>query len=702
MDQGDVTTFQAIAGLISASVENLRIGVLTEMDRLKTEFFANVSHEFRTPITLTLGPLEQILAGRHGEVPPAVGDQLRMMWRNQERLLGLINQILDLAKLEAGNMRLSAAPMPDMNRFVEERAGHFRTSAERRGIELRLSLDPRVREADLVVDHEKLDRLLFNLLSNALKFTKTGTIEVATELHQGALRLTVADTGIGIKENQLPYIFDRFRQADGGEAREYAGTGIGLALVKEIAALHGGDVKAYSQYGKGSSFQVSIPVGKAHLNPASIVEFRDDAPAWSGSSRIVEVQEGATGAEGADHINQAAEWAFDPARPTIVYAEDNPDLRVYVRDLLAGRYNVFVAVDGRDGLEKAGRYRPDLILSDVMMPQMSGREFLRAVRADPALGAIPVLFLTARAGAAARTEGLEAGADDYLAKPFDEGELLARVRNLLHARAQERRLVELNQQLAAASRHKSEFLANMSHELRTPLNAIIGFSEVLLEQMFGELNDKQLDYLQDIFSSGHHLLSLINDILDLSKVEAGQMEVEAGRFALGEVLEHGLTMVRERASHHGIALSLDVDPRIDVVEADERKVKQVVFNLLSNAVKFTPDRGQVEVTARLVDETVQVAVRDTGVGIAAEDQARIFAEFQQAGHASTLRQEGTGLGLALAKRFVELHGGRIWVESRVGSGSTFTFALPTRAVGAHRAAAEEPPWQGAVSDASGP
>jgi signal transduction histidine kinase/DNA-binding response OmpR family regulator len=238
-------------------------------------------------------------------------------------------------------------------------------------------------------------------------------------------------------------------------------------------------------------------------------------------------------------------------------------------------------------------------------------------------------------------------------------------------------LERLYQQLTAANQHKSDFLASMSHELRTPLNAIIGFSEVLTERMFGELNERQDEYLHDILSSGRHLLSLINDILDLSKVEAGRMDLELGQFSLREALENGLTMIRERAGNHGIALGLDVDPAVDVVEADERKVKQVVFNLLSNAVKFTPDGGQVDVSTRIVDGVLTLAVRDTGIGIAPEEQALVFEEFRQVGVASSQKHEGTGLGLALCKRFVELHGGRIWVESEPGVGSTFSFTLPS-------------------------
>jgi signal transduction histidine kinase/DNA-binding response OmpR family regulator len=228
--------------------------------------------------------------------------------------------------------------------------------------------------------------------------------------------------------------------------------------------------------------------------------------------------------------------------------------------------------------------------------------------------------------------------------------------------------------LEAASRHKSDFLANMSHELRTPLNAIIGFSEVLLDQMFGPVNAKQADYLGDILGSGRHLLSLINDILDLSKIEAGKMELEITTFALTGLLEDGLTMVRERAALHGIALSLDVGPGLELIRADERRVKQVVFNLLSNAVKFTPDGGSVAVRARRVDDDVEVAVADTGIGIVPAEQARIFDEFHQIG-----QHEGTGLGLALVRNLVEHHGGSIRVESEPGAGSTFTFTLPLRA-----------------------
>jgi signal transduction histidine kinase len=239
-----------------------------------------------------------------------------------------------------------------------------------------------------------------------------------------------------------------------------------------------------------------------------------------------------------------------------------------------------------------------------------------------------------------------------------------------------REIADKSAQLEAASRHKSEFLANMSHELRTPLNAIIGFSEVLNERMFGELNPKQAEYLKDIHASGTHLLSLINDILDLSKVEAGRMELELSDFDLPSAIDNALTLVRERASRREIRLGSTIDERLGMIGGDERKVKQVLLNLLSNALKFTPEGGRIEVGAVPRDGAVELSVRDTGVGIAPEDQEAVFEEFRQVG-ASAAKQEGTGLGLALCRKFVELHGGKIWVTSQLGAGSTFTFTLPT-------------------------
>ena len=251
------------------------------------------------------------------------------------------------------------------------------------------------------------------------------------------------------------------------------------------------------------------------------------------------------------------------------------------------------------------------------------------------------------------------------------------VRLFTELQASNREIADKSRQLEVASQHKSEFLANMSHELRTPLNAVIGFSEVLTERMFGELNEKQDEYVRDIYASGTHLLSLINDILDLSKVEAGRMELELADFHFPQAIDDALVLVRERALRRGITLEQSIDPRLGDIRGDERKIKQVLLNLLSNAIKFTPEGGRIDVRTALNEALVEVSVTDTGVGIAPKDLEAVFEEFRQVGTAEK-KAEGTGLGLALARKFIELHGGRIRVQSQVGVGSTFTFTLPVR------------------------
>ena len=307
-------------------------------------------------------------------------------------------------------------------------------------------------------------------------------------------------------------------------------------------------------------------------------------------------------------------------------------------------------------------------------PQSSAAEWAAAVGMTRSRLAVPVLLVGAAIGVI-RVERIEPGGfterQVALVESFAAQAAIAIENVRLFNEIQ-----ETSRQLAAASRHKSEFLANMSHELRTPLNAIIGFSDVLEQRLFGALNERQADYTRDIGSSGRHLLDLVNEILDLSKVEAGRMELEPSEFALAETIRGALGFVRERAAGHRIELDALLPADLGTLVADERKVRQVLLNLLSNAVKFTPDGGRVAVRALRAAREVQVSVQDTGIGIAPEDQPRVFEEFRQVGMTSDRSREGTGLGLTLAKRFIELHGGRIWIDSEVGKGTTFTFAIP--------------------------
>jgi signal transduction histidine kinase len=350
--------------------------------------------------------------------------------------------------------------------------------------------------------------------------------------------------------------------------------------------------------------------------------------------------------------------------------------RVFVEEPLSAAYAPLKAALWRTALLLVG-----FLALAVVTSVLLARRLVRPIETIQAAAA--------KIGSGALDERIEISSRDELGALAEEfNRMAARLQEsyaALERKVQERtrdlgealvQLDEKSRELEAASRHKSEFLANMSHELRTPLNAILGFSQVLRERMFGELNAKQEEYLEDILSSGNHLLSLINDVLDLSKVEAGQVELAVAPFSLREALERGVVMVRERASENGVRLGLEIAPDVDVVAADERRVRQVVFNLLSNAVKFTPSGGRVDVAAARLDGEIHVSVADTGPGIAPEDRERIFEEFQQT-DAGARQREGTGLGLALSKRLVDLHGGRIWVESELGAGSRFVFTLPS-------------------------
>lgn len=420
---------------------------LKELDRLKEDFFANVSHEFRTPITLTLAPLEAALKGRYGDFGEELRGQFGIMIRNQQRLLGLINQILDISKVNAGAATLKAARIPDFNAFVLERLESFRPAAEARKIAVKHSFDPLVSGMEIYIDREKFDKILLNLLSNALKFTKEGSIEASTEIQGERLVLKVADTGMGIRESELPHVFDRFRQAEGSSTKDFAGTGLGLALVREFARLHGGDVTVSSRYGHGTAFEVTIPVGKAHLPPNAVVDFVEEESSTSAPLALAEQQPVDEAKANCEELNAEVERLRDPEKATIVIAEDNPELRYFLRDMLMDAYNVFVGANGAEGLELVKKHRPDLILSDVMMPVMNGVDFCKKVREEPTLRPIPFVMLTARSMASSKLEGLEEGADDYLTKPFSESELLARVKNLISLRRQQ---VKLERELEAA------------------------------------------------------------------------------------------------------------------------------------------------------------------------------------------------------------------------------------------------------------
>jgi len=368
----------------------------------------------------------------------------------------------------------------------------------------------------------------------------------------------------------------------------------------------------------------------------------------------------------------------------VLVVDDEESVRIILqRFLKEAGYDVVTAADGQEALDKVSELKVRVVLSDVKMPGMSGIEVLRKLTAD--YPDICVIMATAVVDTQTAVEAMKLGAYDYVTKPFNRDDLVIRVRKAIEKFELEGKLEERTAELElamrsaeAANQAKSSFLAGMSHELRTPLTAILGLSEVLQDEYFGKLNKKQKEYLDDIRTSGQHLLSLINDILDLAKIEAGKTELELGPVVVKELLENSLIMIKEKAAKHRIKLEFDLAPEIEglKIQADERKLKQIVFNLLSNATKFTPDDGRIQLGARCEDGKLMVTVTDTGIGISPENHEKVFDEFYQVSSGLKDKTAGTGLGLPLTRRLVEMHGGEIWCESEgEGKGSRFAFTI---------------------------
>lgn len=483
-----------IANARAYADERKRSEALAELDRAKTLFFSNVSHEFRTPLTLMLGPLEDVL-GAGGAMRAEDRVRLDAAHRNAVRLLRLVNTLLDFSRLEAGRIQASFEPT-DLAALTTELASMFQSATDRAG--LRLVVDcPPIAEP-VYVDRDMWEKILFNLLSNAFKFTFEGEIAVSLRTADGAVELAVRDTGTGIPSEELPRLFQRFYRAKGAHGRTFEGSGIGLSLVQELAKLHGGTVRVQSEQGRGSTFTISIPLGKDHLSADRIGAARALAP--TGLPGAAYVQEALRWLPGAEPSSDEApienllstadpmllEQQGSEAKSRILLADDNADMRHYIQRLLHGQYEVETVADGQSALEAARRRCPDLILSDIMMPRLDGFGLLQALRADESLKNIPVILLSARAGEESRIEGLQSGADDYLIKPFSARELLARVKSHLtmaqirnEAREVEREL-RLDAELLAAIVASSDDAI-----ISKDLNGVINSWNQAAERIFG-------------------------------------------------------------------------------------------------------------------------------------------------------------------------------------------------------------------------
>ncbi|MCG5472475.1 ATP-binding protein [Micromonospora sp. LAH09] len=406
--------------------ERRRVEALAELDRVKTDFFANVSHEFRTPLTLMLGPLADALSDATAPLAPVQRERAETAWRNATRLLTLVNSLLTFSSLEAGRARSDARAV-DLSALTAELAGVFRAAVERAGLTLEVACPPLPRP--VTIDPVNWERIVTNLLSNALKYTFIGRIRVTLDADDEEVRLTVADTGIGIADQDLPKLFERFHRVRGARSRSHEGTGIGLALVHELARLEGGEVRVASRVGEGTTFTVALPWSAARRTALTgpPVDGRGDAARAAAEEAMGWLAEPDSSVTEPDRTSGPP--VDELAGSRILVADDNSDMRAYLSRLLTGQgWRVRTVTDGRQALDEIGRERPDLLLTDVMMPVLDGFDLLRRLRADPATRALPVLVLSARAGGEASVEGLSLGADDYLVKPFAAAELIARIR----------------------------------------------------------------------------------------------------------------------------------------------------------------------------------------------------------------------------------------------------------------------------------
>jgi signal transduction histidine kinase len=637
--------------------ERQRAEALAAIDRAKTAFFSNVSHEFRTPLTLMLGPVENLISEADGPLSGAQKRDLGILQRNAGRLLKLVNTLLDFSRIEAGRVTATYAPT-DVAALTRELAGGFRSAMDHAGIHFDVSCE--AIEAPVFLDRDMWEQIVLNLLSNALKFTFNGSIRVDLCLQDGLVELSVTDTGTGIPASELPKIFDRFHRVEGAKSRTHEGTGIGLALTHELVRLHGGTITADSEIGKGTRFVVRVPTGRAHLPDDRVVAA---PPPVSERSFVSLVDETARGLpESAARTEQHVTRSSHAARVLVV--DDNADMRDYLCQVLRG-WEVTTATNGVVALEEAQTNPPDLIVTDVMMPELDGFGLLKELRTDPRTHAIPVLMLSARAGEEARVSGFDAGVDDYIVKPFSSRELIARVGSLL-------KLSRARREAEAANRTKDQFLAILGHELRNPLAPIM--TALQLMNLRGDASGLKERAVID--RQVRHLVRLVDDLLDVSRIARGKIELRQQRIDLTDIvaaaIEETSPLLEQR--HHRLHAAV---PRGLLLTGDTTRLTQVVANVLSNAAKYTEPHGDIRIDGRQDGGHVELRVKDSGIGISAEMLPRVFEMFAQERQALDRSDGGLGLGLTIVRNLVALHLGTVSVRSDgVGKGSEFVIRLP--------------------------
>ncbi len=638
---------------------------LRRLDELKTQFFSNVSHELRTPLTLILGPARKLLER------PTLNEEdrrsLDVVERNARLLLRHVNDLLDMSKLEAGRMAVDYADV-DLAGLFRRVAALFESVAQERRMTFTVTA-PDICRAQ--IDAAKIERALINLLSNAMKFTPVGgRVTCALQTLQpsdgpAAVRLTVSDSGPGIAPELCDHVFERFFQVEGGSTRRHGGTGLGLSIAKDFVELHQGTIAVDQAPEGGARFVVDLPaVAPSHVKVESEPSTADDHAAGTALMAQALADEART-----ETVETEAPLAAGN-RPLALVVEDNREMNRFIAETLAEDFRVVRAFDGREGLAKALEHRPNLIVSDVMMPEMSGTDLLAALRRDSELKDTPVVLLTARADDDLRVDLLSAGARDYLTKPFSQDELRARTRNFARLKQAADALADHNRALEMTNRELEAFSYSVSHDLRAPLRAIDGFSQALEEEYAARLDAQGCHYLQRIRAGTTRMARLIDDLLALSRIIRSDFERSTV-----DLSGMAAAILRDLAQ-------ADPDRRVTVevadhvtVEADPRLLRIALQNLLENAWKFTSKTTDAMIEfGRREEQGVPVYfVRDNGAGFDMAHADRLFGAFQRLHRAEEFA--GTGVGLATVQRVIHRHNGRIWADAAVGRGATFSFTL---------------------------
>jgi signal transduction histidine kinase len=627
-----------------------------ELDRAKTAFFSNVSHDLRTPLTLILGPLGEMTQGR--EPPGGLTQAVDVMQRNGMRLLDLINQLLDLAKIDAGKMQIARNPasVVDLARNVE---GRFAAAATQRGLALATVAGP---VAPIAIDSAWIENALTNLVANAMRFARS-SVTVKVREDEGSVVLEVEDDGQGIAEKDLDAVFDRFAQGSDMEARK-GGTGLGLAIVREAARLHGGEASVRSVPGVATTFSLTLPRAMAanaagqSLRPPS----PSDAPAALTTLGLPQTMSADPAAANSGAISRL-EWPGpDPSAPLVIVAEDDDDLRAFTSEVLASTYRVRATRNGEEALALVAELRPDAVVSDVVMPKMDGYELCKALRKRDDTRALPIILLTARRDVGRVLEGFEAGADDYVTKPFQARELLARVN--VHVRL--RRIVS---EMAHRERLASlgMLAASLAHQVRNPLNAILAGLPAVRRKLAAAMAPRDDDMFGAMIDSGERINTLIKDLMDLSRVD---QEV-VSRFRPADGVRACIRLIEARI-HGTVHLDAELDDTIEI-EGKAGDLSHVFLNLIDNAVRAAEPAGRVHVAVERRGDNVIFEIGDSGVGVAPEKHEAVFAPF----YTTRAAGDGTGLGLAIARQVVIQHGGTISIGRSPLGGALFTVALPS-------------------------